>query len=168
MATTFSGSISFSLRGFLTKAMDIGTASLSAPYDKRYTIANGTGADQDNMFWADTRTIAASGTDNLDLYGGLTNAFGDTINFTTIKGLFIFASSVNTNNLIIGNGTAGIINWVGDLSDTLIVKPGGMMCLYDPTAGGYSVTSTTADILKIANSSSGTGVDYDIMVIGEV
>jgi hypothetical protein len=43
-----------------------------------------------------------------------------------------------------------------------------MFCIYDPSAGGYGVTNTTADVLQIANSSSGTGVDYDIIVIGEV
>lgn len=168
MATTFNGSLSFSLRGYLTKTLDIGTASLTVPYDKRYTLSNGTGADQGNMIWSDTRTISASGTDDLDLYGGLTNAFGDTMNFTAIKGVFIFAASGNTNNLLIGGDTNAIGNWVGNVNDIIVVKPGGMFCLYDPSAGGYGVTNTTADVLQIANSSSGTSVDYDILVIGEV
>jgi hypothetical protein len=34
-------------------------------------IANGTGADQANNVFSDERTIAASGTDNLDLAGVL-------------------------------------------------------------------------------------------------
>jgi hypothetical protein len=33
-------------------------------------------------------------------------------------------------------------------------------------ATAYAVTATTADLLKVANSSSGTGVTYDIAVIG--
>lgn len=167
MATTFSGSLGFSFRGFLTKTLDIGTATLTVPYDKKYTMANGTGADQDNMMWTDTRTIAASGTDSLDLYGGLTNAFGDTMNFSDIKGIFIFAASANTNNLLIGGDTNAAVNWVADKTDIIVVKPGGMFCLYDPSAGGYGVTNTTADIFKIANSAGTTGVTYDIIVIGE-
>jgi hypothetical protein len=168
MATTFSGSLNFSFRGYLAKTLDIGTASLTVPYDKRYTMTNGTGADQENMMWTDTRTIAASSTDDLDLYGGLTNAFGDTMNFSAIKGIFIFAASGNTNNLLIGGDAAAVANWVGNANDIIVVKPGGMFCIYDPSAGGYGVTNTTADVLQIANSSSGTGVDYDIIVIGEV
>lgn len=168
MTTTFRGSLAFSFRGFLTKTLDIGTAALTAPYDKKYTLTNGTAADQENMMWTDTRTIAESGTDDLDLYGGLTNAFGDTINFTTVKGIFIFAAAANTNNLVIGGDTNANVNWVGNANDVIVVKPGGMFCLYDPSAGGYGVTNTTADVLQITNSSSGTGVDYDIIIIGEV
>jgi len=43
-----------------------------------------------------------------------------------------------------------------------------MFAVYDPSAGGYAVTNSTGDILQIANSSSGTSVTYDIIVIGEV
>ncbi len=168
MATTFSGSLSFGFRGYLTKTLDIGTANLTVPYDKRYSMTNGTDAAQGNMMWTDTRTIVASGTDDLDLYGGLVNAFGDTINFTAIKGVFIFASATNTNNLLVGGDTAAVINWVGNANDINVIKPGGMLCVYDPSAAGYGVTNTTADILQIANSSSGTGVDYDIIIVGEV
>ena len=50
----------------------------------------------------------------------------------------------------------------------MTVKPGGWLASYDPSATGYAVTNTTADILQIANSSSGSSVDYDIIVIGEV
>jgi len=168
MATTFTGSLSFGFRGYLTKTMDIGTASLTVPYDKRYTMANGTGADQENMMWTDTRTISASSSDDLDLAGGLTNAFGDTITMTAVKGIFIFAAAGNTNNLLIGGDAAAVANWVGNANDIVVVKPGGMFCLYDPSAAGYGVTGTSADVLQIANSSSGSSVDYDIIIIGEV
>jgi hypothetical protein len=169
MATTYSGTMSFNLKGLLTKALDIGTGTLNVDYTKRYTVSNGTGADQANMIWTDTRTLSASASEDLDLYGGLTNAFGDTMNFSAIKGVFIFAASGNTNNVLIGgDGSAPVVGWVGNGSDIVVVKPGGMFCLYDPSAGGSGITNTTADILQIANSSSGSSVDYDIMVLGEV
>src|SRR5437868_13008161 len=102
MSTTYSGSMNFQILGQMVKSLDIGTARLDVNYSKRYSVANGTGADQSNMIWADTRTVNASSSEDLDLYGGLTNAFGDTINFTAVKGIFIFAASGNTNNIIIG------------------------------------------------------------------
>ncbi len=168
MATTYSGSMNFQVLGQMIKALDIGTARLDVNYSKRYTVTNGTGASQSNMVWTDTRTVAASSSDDLDLYGGLTNAFGDTINFAAVKGIFIFAATANINNLIIGGDGAGLVNWVGNANDVVNVKPGGMFAIYDPSAGGYGVTNTSADVLQIANSSSGSGVDYDIIVIGEV
>ena len=33
-------------------------------------------------------------------------------------------------------------------------------------SAGYAVTATTADLLHVANSSSGTSVTYDVIVIG--
>lgn len=167
MATTFTGSLAFQVIGNMVKSLDIGTARLNVNYRVAKTITNGTGAEQDNMIWTDTRTISASSSDDLDLYGGLTNAFGDTINFACIKGLFIFADSENTNNLLIGGDTNANANWVVNANDIVVVKPGGMFCLYDPSAGGYGITNTSADVLQIANSSSGTDVIYDIILIGE-
>lgn len=152
----------------MVKTLDIGTARLDVNYSKRYSVANGTGADQANMVFTDTRTISASSSDDLDLYGGLTNAFGDTINFTAVHGIFIFAASGNTNNLIIGGDGSALVNYVGNANDVVNVKPGGMFAIYDPSAGGYGVTNSSADVLQIANSSSGTSVTYDIIVIGEV
>lgn len=168
MATTFSGSVNFQLLGQMNKSLDIGNARLDVNYSKKYSVANGTDASQANMIWTDNRSISASSSDDLDLYGGLTNAFGDTINFTAIKGIFIVADPSNVNNVIIGGDGSALVNWVGNANDVVNVKPGGMFCIYDPSAGGYGVTNTSADILQIANSSSGSSVVYDIMIVGEV
>jgi hypothetical protein len=168
MATTFNGSMSFNLKGFLTKALDIGTATLTVDYNKRYTMTNGTGADQENMMWTDTRTLTASSTEDLDLYGGLTNAFGDTVNFTAIKGLFIFPAAANTNNVLVGGDGSAVVGWVGNASDIVAIKPGGFFGYYDPTGGGVTVTDTSADVLQLANSAGGTSVVYDIIIVGEV
>ncbi len=168
MATTYSGGITFQLIGQLIKSLDIGTARLDVNYSKRYSTANGTGADQANMIWTDTRTITASSNDDLDLYGGITNAFGDTMNFAAIKGIFLFANVLNVNDIKIGNSSAEISTMTGNINDIFIVQPGGMWCVYNPSAGGYGVTNTTADILRVTNAAGGTSVDYDIIILGEV
>jgi len=169
MAATFSGNLKMALAGVLTGDNDLSTVTQSFNYSKSYNITNGTGADQANMIWADQRTITASSTDDLDLYGGLSNAYGTTINFTSIKGIIIVADASNTNDVVVGgDGSAALINWVGAANDTVVVKPGGMFALINPNANGYAVTATTADILQIANSSSGSSVIYDIILLGEV
>lgn len=169
MADSFSGNIKFALTGIFAGTNDLSTVQQAINYNKSYNITNGTGASQANMIWMDQRTIAASGTDDLDLAGGLTNSFGTTINFTVLKGIIVYASSANTNNVVIGgDATAPMINWVGAGNDTVVVKPGGLFALIDPGATGYEITATTADILQIANSSSGTSVTYDIILLGEV
>ncbi len=168
MATTFNGSVYVQILGAMVKALDIGTASLDINYAKRHKIVNGNLDAQANMIWSDTRTIAPSTIEDLDLYGGLTNAFGDTINFTAVKGIFIFANADNVNNLLVGGDANALVNYVGNNSDVLVIKPGGLFCVYDPTSGGYGVTNTTGDILQVANSSSGSSVVYDIIIVGEV
>jgi len=169
MAQTFSGSVKLALAGTFTGDNDLSTVAQAINYSKNYSFTNGTAADQANMIFMDQRTIAASGTDDLDLYGGLTNTYGTTINFTSIKGIIVYAAATNTNNVVIGgDASAAFINWVGAANDVINVKPGGMFALIDPNANGYAVTATTGDILQIANSSSGTSVTYDIILLGEV
>lgn len=169
MATTFTGSVKLSVAGLLSKDIDIGTLSHNANYSQTFTIANGTSANQANMLFVDTRTISASSSENLDLAGSLTNAFGDTITFTRIKGMIIYANSANTNNVVVGGaGSNTFINWVADATDEIVVRPGGMVALMAPDATSYAVTASTGDILKVANSSSGSSVTYDIILIGTV
>lgn len=166
MAETFTGSVKISATGALANPVDIGNRDYTFNYSKSYTITNGTGADQANQVWTDARTIAASGSDDLDLYGVLTNAMGTTLNFTRIKCIIVSAAAANVNNVLVGGDAAGLAGWVGNVNDYIVVRPGGTFALMANDATAYAVTNTTADILQIANSSSGTSVIYDIVIIG--
>lgn len=169
MATTFSGAVKMSVSGTLSKDMDIGNLSHNINYAQSYQFTNGTSANQANMMFTDTRTITASSTENLDLAGGLTDPFGTSIVFTRVKGIIICAASGNTNNVIVGgDATSTFLTWVGAESDSVIVRPGGMICLVAPDATSYAVTATTGDLLMISNSGGSTGVTYDIVLFGAV
>lgn len=166
MAETFTGTIKVATNGTLVNSADIGSSTYSVNYNKSYALTNGTGADQANMIWTDTRTLAASTTEDLDLYGSLVSTFNTTLNFTRIKGIIISAAAGNTNNVLVGGDSAGLAGWVGNVNDLIVVRPGGTFCLIATDATSYAVTNTTADILQIANSSSGSSVTYDIILIG--
>lgn len=168
MATSFSGNVKLSVSGVYSNTIDIGNISQNIGYASTTTLTNGTGADQANMIFTDTRTLAASNSEDLDLAGGLTDVYGTTITFTKIKGIIIKASSANTNNVVVGGDASGLVNWVGNANDVINVRPGGMFCLMAPDATAYAVTGSTGDLLQIANSSSGTSVTYDIILIGTV
>ncbi len=168
LATT----LTLTLSAILTGSNDLAT-SVEAKIKKAFadTLASGTAADQADVIFSDSRTIAASGRDDLDLAGALTNALGGTSVFAKVKAILIVAAAGNTNDVLVGNaagdGTAGYQGPFGDVDQTIAVKPGGVLLLYAPAAAGLgSVTATTADQLGLANSGSGTGVDYDIIVIG--
>ncbi len=169
MATSFAGTVKVLLSGTYTKDVDLGTLTYNLNSSYPITLTNGTGADQANMIFSDTRTLVASATENLDLYGGLTDAFGATINFTKIKGIIVSAASANTNDVILGgDATTTFFTWVGSEASSVAIKPGGTFCLMSPNAASYAVTTSTLDLLMVTNSSSGTPVTYDIVLIGTV
>lgn len=150
-----------------TNPLDLVTGT--APVNKEYAFswASGTGANQADKLFSDTRTLAASTSEDLDLAGSLVSAFGKTITFTKIKAIIIAAASGNTNDVQVGGAAANqFINWVASATDIVNVAPGGLLCLIAPDADGYAVTAGTGDLLKLANSGAGTGVTFDIILIG--
>ncbi len=168
MAQSLTSSIKISATGALTDSPDLGSIGYNLSYTTpNFSFANGTSANQANQIWTDTRTITASSSENLDLAGVLANALGTTLTFTRIKAIIINAASGNTNNVLVGgHASAAFSTMFGDATDVLVVRPGGSFCLVAPDATAYAVTATTGDLLKIANSGSGTSVTYDIILIG--
>lgn len=166
MPDTLVASINLDVKFTLTGDADLGVESYALPYNKRINFANGTGSGQANQVWTDTRTIAASTSENIDLAGVLTNALGSTVTLARVKAIIIAASASNVNNVVIGGNSNGLVNWVGNVNDVVNIRPGGFICLAAPDAIAYAVTASTGDILQVANSGSGTPVTYDIIVIG--
>lgn len=138
------------------------TQSLQAPI----TLANGTGSGQAQILFSDTRTLAASATENIDLAGSLVDAFGTTLTFAAVKVVKVCANAANTNNVVVGGAGANTLLGVfGAATHTIAVRPGGCFLWAAPQTGA-TVTAGTGDILLIANSGAGTGVTYDIYLIG--
>lgn len=152
-----------------TSTLDLGTAV--AQLAKSYTadLTNGTAAGQVDRIFHDTRTLAASANEDLDLAGVLVDALGNSLTFARVKGLIISAAVGNVNNVVVGNATTnGFISWVGAATHTITVRPGATFSLFagQTDATGYAVTAATADLLRVANSSSGSTVTYDIVILG--
>jgi len=131
-------------------------------------LADGTGAGQADRMFSDRRTIAASGTDDLDLAGALIDAFGAVITLARVKALMVKAAAANTNNLVLGGAANGtqFATWLGSATDRIVVRPGGFAFLAAGDAVGYAVTPATGDMLRVANSGAGTPVTYDVVIIG--
>jgi hypothetical protein len=160
---------SLAVNANLTSALDLVTGS--APLLKTYEtiLATGTGAGQADKVFSDTRTLAASGTEDLDLAGVLTDAFGATITFARIKVLIVSAAAANTNNVLVGGVAAGLSTLIVPQTTGIVtVRPGATFAVVcgQADATGYVVTATTADLLHIANSAAGTSVTYDIIIVG--
>lgn len=164
-AATLSSRVHLVVTGTLTNTLDLVTGEAPLTKTVTLTLANGTGANQADVIWSDTRTLATGANEDLDFAGGgLTDAFGAAVEPARIKMLIIHADSENTTNLTI-SGDANGIPIFDDPTDTATIAPDGLFVIGDPGATGYVVTAATGDILQIANA-AGASADYDIVVIG--
>lgn len=167
MATALAARIALAISGEFSNILDIGSATYPVGFGPVYALTDGSGANQANKLFTDQRTLAASGTEDLDLNGTLVDAFGNTFSPTKIKALVVVADAANVNDVVVGGASANqAASFFGAATHSVKVKPGGMLVLVAPDATGYAITAGTADLLKIANSSSGSAVTYTIIVIG--
>lgn len=146
-----------------TGTSDLTTPSAPIAVKRQINLTSGAGVGAADLVWADTRTVAASATDSLDLAGSLSGLLGGTVTFARIKGLIVAASAANTTDVRITRGT----NAVPLLSAAAYVpvKPGGLFCWFDPSAAGVVVTAGTGDLIDMVNSGA-TAATYDVVVIG--
>jgi hypothetical protein len=159
--------IAMGASALLTGSSDLGPSRATQSLHYGRDWASGVLASQADVVWGDTRTLAASATEDLDLAGVLVGALGATVTFARVKFIMVTADAANTNNVVVGGAATN--TWVGPFgaaTHTLAVQPGGFYAEAAPGATAWPVTATTADLLKVANSAGGTAVTYSIILIG--
>lgn len=160
------GDLSFRLDLTQTGANDIGSPQMRVSVAKVLSLVGGTDAtNKANILFSDTRTLAASANEDLDLAGVLADAFGATVDAAEVVAIFISAASGNTNSVNLSrpatNGFAGPFLAAGD---GVSVKPGEWQAMVSQS--GWPVTAASGDLLNVANSGAGSSVDYDIVIVG--
>lgn len=149
-----------------TDALDLVSVSAPLSYDKRIRLTSGTGADQANQLFTDTRTLTASATEDLDLAGVLVDSFGDTLTFARIKAVIVGAAAANTNNVNVTRPASNGVPLFLAASDGIAVRPGGVFAWIAPDVTGVAVTAGTGDLLTFTNSAGSTSVTYDVVIVG--
>jgi hypothetical protein len=161
--------IKLSIDANYTTALDLAIGSVPLLKSYETALATGTGAGQADKIWHDTRTLTASSSEDIDLAGVLTDAFGAALTFVKIKALIISAAVGNTNNVNVGGVANGLSSILTPAASGIIqVRPGSTFAIFagQADATGYAVTAATADLLHVANSGAGTSVTYDVIVLG--
>jgi hypothetical protein len=170
MAQSLSAAVIVKIVAALSQSIGLATPALAQiNYPLEFDFVDGGGAGKAHqMYSAAAENIAASGTKTYDLSGSLKDAFNNSIAFTKVKLIMVKADPTNVNDVVIGGAASnGFISLFGDPTDKLVVKPGGLALLVAPDANGYAAVDATADQFKFANSGSGTGVNYDLLMFGE-
>lgn len=166
MAVTVTSSIRVQLNATQAAAVDLGTTQFPLRYLYSKALPSGTTTGKADKLFSDSRHLNASASEDLDLAGVLLDAFGVAISFVKVKAILVAASALNTNKVNVSPGSAAeFLGPFADASDIVSISPGGIFLVTAPAAG-WAVVATTGDKLGIANSGAGTGVDYDIVILG--
>lgn len=129
-------------------------------------MESGTAAGLADKLYAAELTIAASGSQNLDLNGVLLDAFGAVFSPAKVRAILIEADAANANNVEIGGAAAtAFLGWFKDATDILVMSPGDRILLSSRSAG-KAVGAGTADLLKVANAGAGTSVKLRVVIVG--
>lgn len=166
MAAGVRANIALSFDATLFGTNDLGSPKLRVLVEKALAFIPGTAAvGEANILFADTRTLSASANEDLDLAGVLTNAFGATITAAEVVAMLFVAADGNTNSVQVkaaaSNGFTGPFLAAGD---GVAIKPGEWQLF--TSESGWAVTAGTGDLINVANSAGGSGVSYDVVIIG--
>lgn len=150
-----------------TSVLDLETPQSALSLPLALALTNGVGAGQADEKWSDERTLTTGQNEDLDLNGtALQNAFGVNLALARVKYLLVVADPTNTTNITVGGAPSNA--WVGPFgaaTHTITLKPGGIIEVFDPSAGGYPVTAGTGDLLRVTNAAGATA-KYRIVVVG--
>lgn len=163
---SLTSSIKLNVSANQSSALDLGTRSFPAALNLAIALASGTGANQADLLFSDTRTLTASATEDLDLAASLVDVFGTTMTFARIKAIIISAASGNANNVNVTRPASNGVPLFIAAGDGLAVRPAGLFAWVAPDATGVAVTAGTGDLLTLTNSAGSTSVTYSIVILG--
>lgn len=166
MATTLNTIVTAQIVTQFKNLLDLSTPIDALDKKTKIELANGTGTGMADLCFHDQRTVAASGTDALDLAGSLAGPFGASQVFVELRALLVFAAAANTNNVRVNRPASNGVPLFLAASDGIDVPPGGLFMWACPADGKVPVTAGTGDLLNIDNSGAGTSVTYDVVIIG--
>lgn len=150
----------------LTGSPDLGTLEYNVQRQPDIDLADGTAANKADLLFTDTRTLALSSNEDLDLAGGLADPFGNTLTFVKVKYIRIKAAAGNGGNIVVKPAASnGFTGPFGAATHTLSIPAGGHVQLAAPVSG-WTVTASTGDLLNIANDDGAASASYDIEIVG--
>ena len=174
MSTTFqSASLKAVLASDYRKSSPFGVATKD-DQGVKYTLpfTQGSGADQLEVLYRAQHTLTlATTTVDLDLAGVLADVFGDTINFTAIKMIWIHNTAV-TGGEEIRFGGAVSNPWqapfAGSAAPTTAkfeVGPRGILIACNPE-DGYAVVPGSSDVLRLTHAGAVGDIDVNVVLMG--
>lgn len=131
------------------------------------SLTDGDAVNKAEVAYCTNDSVTASGTDSIDVAGGITDAFGNVLTIAKLKTVYVQNLSTTTTDIINvvrpATDGAAIFGADGDLS---AVGPGGVFLWHNPSAAGVTVTGADTDNIDIVEVGGINTVAYRICVIG--
>jgi hypothetical protein len=158
-------------------SMKVSLTHLDALFQQDIVLRDGTTNDKIDLIWSDTRSLTTGASEDIDLAGGVTDIFGNTLTFVEVSHLFFFNHDTTAGEYFrmgpaASNGWYGVTTPFLATGDSVIIRPSatvdgitypGFAWFSAPT--GYVVTAGSADSIGITNSGSTTN-SYSMIVLG--
>lgn len=169
MADTLAVDLSVKAQWLFSDALDLSTVADASQVSYARSLSDGTGADQADKIWHDSRTVSAGASDDLDMTALPQSIFGGTINISLskVKALLIVNTSTTTGDqLRVGGAPANSFSapFNGVAASLALVGPDSPLLLSNKR-DGWTVTPGTGDILRIHNPTS-NAITYRIVIVG--
>lgn len=157
--------IDFGIEGtVLPVSAGLSDSKFDLNYIKQF-IFDGTNNAQDGSRYVYTvqSTIAASGTEVIDLSAPLIDPLGQSVKFTRVQFLGFYV--IGSNRIAIGpNPTEGYTDFF--LSGTEVAIPGANMLLLTNAAIGQTITENVNDKLRVRNLNTVAAQTYELLLGG--
>lgn len=164
--TLTSAKVRVNIQSILSGALDLSVNQDNFNQNFENAFTNGAGASKAEEVWHDQRTLGSGANEDIDVAGALTGVLGGTVTFTKIKAILIRSLSTNTVNLTVSRPASNGLPLFAAAGDAVVLTPGAIFLLTDPSAAGIAVTAGTADLINLLAGAASTV--YDIWILGEV
>lgn len=169
MADTLSFDVRAKVAWVFKEALDLANVIDSGEKEYKYSFADGTGSSQADKVWADQRTVTAAANDDLDLTALTDSIFGSTrtISFAKIRGIYIQNTSTTAGEelQLDSSVAASIVAPFAASTTSKLQIPEDSCILLVNKITGWTVTNTTADVLRIT-STGAASIVYNIAIWG--
>lgn len=146
-----SAQVALSIVAHETSAEDIARQTRVTPVAYALAVSNGSGANQAQVAWSDSRTLAGS-TETLTLSGlaDTRDGVSVSVNLSALKAIYVKNTHASLSLTVAPAGLA--------TNSQYVIAPGGAAVHITPTAGGQAYTS-----IVVSGTVGGT---YDIVLVG--
>lgn len=148
----------------------LASTNVSQSYRTSLTYTFGSGESTINDAYVGIRTLASGVGEDIDLSGSLTNLLNQSLTYTRVRHVVFEVVSGTTSGTAISqvNIFASGSNFYGPLlsgTNGLNVKLGNAFQASENTSGGWPVTNSTADIIRVY--CPGPSTTYRVTVLGQ-